>query len=272
MSKLIKSSFYKLIRDWTFRITLIIGAALAVFMCLIYLGIDLLSGEGGTQCIGEMCNGYRFYTTSLSPTQNFGLTVPINLIVFTIGEFNCGTIRNKIIAGNKKSSIYFSLIITGVIFTISLMLIYFLLSVGLSTAIGGFAGKQTLKDADFAMLYQYPIMGLCTYIFIVTFAVLVSTGIRNIGGAMPIVIITIMFLYFLSFIPSLIGALGSNQGITTAMKIQQWVNPLYTFGTQGLIIQEITPDAFAGSIITPLYWSVILVILGTLLFNRKDIK
>ena len=113
MTNLIKSSLYKLIRDWTFRITLIVGAALSVFMCLMYAGIDAL----GTGTIGEMCNGYQFYTSSLSPTQNFGLTVPINLIVFTIGEFNCGTIRNKIIAGNKKSLIYISLIITGIIFT-----------------------------------------------------------------------------------------------------------------------------------------------------------
>lgn len=275
MSKLIKSSFYKLFKDATFRITLIIGAALAVFMCLIYFGIDVINGEGSLDFVGSMCNGYSFYTSSLSPTQNFGLTVPINLIVFTIGEFNCGTIRNKIIAGNKKSSIYFSLLITGAIFTISLMAIYFGLSVGLSTLIGGFEGMRELQDIDRAMLYQYPLMALCTYIFIVSLAVLVSTSIRNIGGAMPIVIITIMFLYFVSFIPSLIGNLGGNEGLKNALIVEQWLNPMHGFGSlglNGLLPTEMKNDQFIASLITPLYWSVILTLLGIVSFERKDVK
>lgn len=275
MSKLIRSSFYKLLRDATFRVTLIIGVALAVFMCLIYLGLDLISGNGTFDCVGDMCNGFNFYTSSLSPTQNFGLTVPINLIVFTIGEFNCGTIRNKIIAGNRKSSIYLSLYITGAIFTISLMAIYFLLSVGLSSAIGGFEGLRTLTQEDKDLLYQYPIMALCTYIFIVSLAVLVSTSIRNIGGALPIVIILIMFLYFISFIPSLIGTLGGNEGLQKALVAEQWLNPMHGFGSNGLaglLPSKMDKSQFISSLITPLYWSVILTGLGMFVFERKDVK
>lgn len=270
MTNLIKSSFYKLIRDWTFRITLIVGVALAVFMCLLYLGIDLLSGPDK---LGSMCNGYQFYTSSLSPTQNFGLTVPINLIVFTIGEFNCGTIRNKIIAGNKKSLIYLSLIITGIIFTLTLMAVYFALSVGLSTLIGGFSGKNMVVDTN--LLYQYPIMGLCTYIFIVTLAILVSSSIRNIGGSMPIVIIGIMLLYFLAFVPSITRLVSDTKEITTGMLIQQWVNPLYGFGSLGIagvVNFKMETTTFVASIVTPLYWSIILIVGGIIIFNKKDVK
>lgn len=269
MSNLIKSSLYKLIRDWTFRITLIVGAALSVFMCLMYAGIDAL----GTGVIGDMCNGYQFYTSSLSPTQNFGLTVPINLIVFTIGEFNCGTIRNKIIAGNKKSLIYISLIITGIIFTLSLMLVYFALSVGLSSLIGGFKG--TMPEINTDMLYQYPLMGLCTYIFIVSFAILVSASIRNIGGCMPIVIIGIIFLYFLAFVPSISNLILDNKELTTGMIVQQWTNPLYGFGSQGIagiISFKMETTSFIASMVTPLYWSAILILLGIVVFNKKDVK
>lgn len=269
MSKLIKSSLYKLIRDWTFRITLIVGAALSVFMCLIYAGIDKI----GTGTIGEMCNGYQFYTSSLSPTQNFGLTVPINLIVFTIGEFNCGTIRNKIIAGNKKSLIYISLIITGIIFTLSLMIIYFAISVGLSSLIGGFKGE--LPEINTDILYQYPLMGLCTYIFIVAFAILVSASIRSIGGCMPIVIIGIIFLYFLAFVPSLTNLIMDNQELTTGMIIQQWTNPLCGFGSlgiAGITSFKMDTSAFIASMVTPLYWSAILILLGIVVFNKKDVK
>lgn len=279
MNKLIKSSLYKLLRDWTFRITLIIGAALAVFMCLIYFGIDLISGNWTTENVGSMCNGFTFYTSALSPTQNFGLTVPINLIVFTIGEFSCGTIRNKIIAGNKKSSIYLSLIITGIIFTLSLMLIYYALSVGIASAIGGFKGlDKAAFDAniDTKILYQYPLIGLATYIFIVTFAVLISTSVRNIGGAMPIVIITIVFLYFLSFMPSVIGMIDPDDTKKVGLIVQSWTNPLYGFGTFGLsgigLGNALKTEDFIASVVTPIYWSGIFTALGILVFNKKDVK
>lgn len=279
MNKLIKSSLYKLIRDWTFKITLIIGAILALFMCLIYLGIDIISGNFTTECIGDMCNGFTFYTSALSPTQNFGLTVPINLIVFTIGEFSCGTIRNKIIAGNKKSSIYLSLIITGIIFTLSLMFIYYALSVGIASAIGGFKGldKETFDTmVDKKVLYQYPLIGLSTYIFIVTFAVLVSTSIRNIGGSMPIVIITIVFLYFLAFMPSIMGLINPEDSKKVGLIVQSWTNPLYGFGSFGLsgigLGNALKTEDFIASIITPIYWSGIFTGLGILIFNKKDVK
>lgn len=277
MSKLIKSSLYKLLRDWTFRITLIIGAALALFMCLIYAGIDILSGNGTLECLGDMCNGYTFYTSALSPTQNFGLTVPINLIVFTIGEFNCGTIRNKIIAGNKKTSIYLSLVITGLIFTITLMLIYFGLSVGISSLIGGFKGSKPSSfdiNFDMALLYQYPLIGLATYIFIVALGIFVATTVRNIGGSLPIVIISIVFLYFLAFIPTIRSLFSEEESIGSL--IQSYVNPLYGMGALGLggitVGASLSTTKFIGTIICPIYWSAILVLLGVVLFNKKDVK
>ena len=100
MIKLMRSSLYKLFRDKTFHIILIIGVVVSVFMPLLYLIIDSQTGN-----IGSTCNGYNLIIQSASPVQNFGIAIPINLITFIIGEFNYGTIRNKIIAGNKKSSI-----------------------------------------------------------------------------------------------------------------------------------------------------------------------
>lgn len=272
MIKLIKSSLYKLLRDWTFRITLIVGTALAFFMVLIYLGIDLISGK---ECLGEMCNGYMFYTSSLSPTQNFGLTVPINLIVFTIGEFSCGTIRNKIIAGNKKTLIYISLVFTGIIFTLALMAVYFGLTVGLGSLIGGFKGLS--ESIEPKLLYQYPLIGLATYLFIVAFAIFISTSVRNIGGSMPIVIITIVFLYFLAFVPAITSIIQSMEtGVVEEKIAQSFINPLYGFGSIGIsgvgAGSALSTPAFIGSLVTPIYWGAIFVGLGILVFNKKDVK
>ena len=265
MSNIIKSALYKLSKDWTFKIILIIGAAMAVFMNALYAGIGALDGN-----IGEMCNGQSLYLSSLSPTQNFGLAVPINLIIFTIGEFNCGTIRNKIIAGHRKISIYFSLLLIGLIFTISVMAVYFGLSVGIASIIGGFdvEGVTTLSSFRPEYLYQIPLMALATYIFIVSLTICVCVAIRSIGGVMPIVMLVIMFLYFAAFIPTTINLVKG----ATEMSWQAYINPLYTFGSLSIISVEIDTTWFILSMVCPLVWSVIFFGLGVLSFKKSDIK
>ncbi len=267
MANIIKSALYKLFKDWTFRITLIIGVALAVFMNLVYFGIDLLGDN-----VGAVCNGQNMFISSLSPTQNFGLTVPINLIVFTIGEFNCGTIRNKIIAGHKKSSIYFSLLLIGLIFTISLMTIYFGLSVGVASIIGGFDknGSTTLGQFVPSLLYQYPLMALATYVFIVTFTIFMATLTRNIGGSMPLVIVPIVFLLFLAIIPTLENI--GKQEEEFVIGIQGWLNPIFSFGVISTMCRGMNQTWFLASIVCPLGWAIVFAILGTITFIKRDIK
>ena len=102
MFKIIRASLYKLFKDRPFKITLIIGVSLAVVFSLAYHFI-----------LPEMGSGYNMLISASSPSNNFGLAVPINLITFIIGEYNYGTIRNKIIAGNKRINIYIALFVMG---------------------------------------------------------------------------------------------------------------------------------------------------------------
>ena len=113
MSSIIRSSLYKLIKDWTFRITLIIGLAVAA--------IHLLVFEFDPE---ETLAGQSLLTFCSSPASNFGITVPINLIIFIVSEFTLGTLRNKIIAGHTKFKLYVVLFLIGLIFTFSLMIVY----------------------------------------------------------------------------------------------------------------------------------------------------
>lgn len=265
MGNIIKSALYKLSKDWTFKIVLIIGAAMAIIMNAIYAGLGAINEDPST-----MCNGQSFYMTSLSPTQNFGLAVPINLIIFTIGEFSNGTIRNKIIAGHRKSSIYLSLLLIGIIFTFSIMILYFGLSVGIASIIGGFDkyGMTTFGEFRPEYLYQIPLMALGTYLFIASFAIFVCISIRNIGGVIPVVMLTIMILYFVAFIPSLGGIFDES----FEMSWQAYVNPIYTFGTISLLPPEIDDTWFLCSIICPIVWALIFTGLGILVFKKSDIK
>ena len=45
----------------------------------------------------KVATGQSMLVFSMSPAQNFGIAIPINLAVFIVLEFTQGTIRNKVI-------------------------------------------------------------------------------------------------------------------------------------------------------------------------------
>lgn len=264
MFNLIKASLFKLFRDRTFQVTAIIGAVLAALIILINLGIGSLKGES-------------LFLSVANPGSNFGLTIPINLIVFTVGEFTYGTVRNKIIAGLSKAKIYCGLFITGLVFTFILMGAYVAIIVGISSAVGGF-NADIIGGAKFVGCYIAYVT--CEYIFITAVSVFFATLIRQIGGANSIVII---LLVFLSLLPLIV--FGANATIGGEMRTDHWsmwLNPLYMSGFYGnnvfamfaglLDVFNQTPQMIAAGIVCPLAWSAIFGISGLLIFKHSDVK
>ena len=268
MINIIRASIFKLLKDWTFRITMIIGVCLAALM----IGLNAYLGT---------LNGQDMLISSVSPTQNFGLTVPINLVVFTVGEFTYGTIRNKIIAGHSKFKIYTGLFLTGLIFTFSLMIVYLGLVVGIGSIAGGFDAAKIGGPRFVGSFIAYFFV---TYIFVTSLSVFFGALMRNIGGSISIAVVALVLIGLLPLIISL----SSGKGFTSE-NAQMWINPLYMIGLYGSAssiikaLSEVIPgiqDAIflqsnqmiAAGIITPLYWAVVFFAGGVFLFKRRDIK
>lgn len=213
MFALLKASFFKLKRDLGLRITLFIGLALAIILNLVFLVLDTIGGKG----FHSMATGQNLLLNSFNPGQNFGIAIPINLAIFTIMEFSQGTIRNKVVVGNSKLKIYFSLLITGLLFTFALLISY----VGLSTILGCIFGrgfypneivdgqKTIIKDMTFSADYivKYVISGCLSYITITSFTVFCGTLTRNIGPSIPLILIPIIFL---TVVPMFTKELGNS--------------------------------------------------------------
>ena len=264
MINIIRASLFKLFRDRTFQVTAIIGSFIAILIVLI-------------QLLVQACNGQSLYLSSSSPSQNFGLTIPINLIVFTVGEFTYGTIRNKVIAGLSKTKLYFGLFFTGLVFTFILYTIFAIFSVGLASIIGGFSA-EAIGGVKFVLLYL--IYVICAYVFITALSIFFASLVRQIGGSISIVII---LLVFLSLIP-LFTFMNMNGSELRPDHWSMWINPLYMVGLYGnnavKIIGDVignavynqTPQMIAAGILTPLAWGAIFFISGLTLFNHQDIK
>ena len=279
MKELFLSYLFKLRHDLTFKITLIIGGGMAVLMTLIYLGLGALLET-------TMISGEMMLVSALSPTQNFGLAVPINLITFTVLEFNQGSIRNKIIAGHSKARIYTSLFLNGLIFTIALVGIYVLLSFGLGSIFGGFhpngdqEATSLLTGGAFADHYlsKMIVSALFCYISIVSFTVFFSTLFRNIGPAIPVVIVTLIFLYLAG---SLVSVLGDDA--QTVKDVVRIIDPLYAIGAseyEEITVQGYTTlgpktmftSTFVAGIISNVVYAALFYGFGLLIFSKSDVK
>lgn len=268
MFNIIRASLFKLFKDWTFRITMIVGLGLAALLIGIQAGIGQL-------------NGQSMFLSSVSPSQNFGLTVPINLVVFTVSEFTFGTIRNKIIAGHSKYKVYTGLFLTGLVFTFSLMSVYFGVIVGLSSIIGGF-NASVIGGGRFIGAY----LGyfFASYIFVTSLSIFFGALMRNIGGSISISVITLVLL---GMIP-LIITLATAKSDFTPENIQMWINPLYMIGfysnsasifnflsNAGADVSSLyyqTAPMIVAGLLTPIYWSAIFFFTGAAIFTHRDIK
>ena len=262
MLNIIKASLYKLLKDRPFKVTMIVGASLAILFTLVYCFL-----------IPELGSGYFMLMSSSSPTSNFGIAVPINLVVFIIGEFNYGTIRNKIIAGNKKINIYIALFIMGIIFSLSLMFVYIGLSTLLGTIIRGFVPEgMTVTVQEVLATVGYTAV---IYITLSALSVLAATSIRHIGGAITVTIL----LVFAGFIAGLIGFINIEFSDNPVIPDYYYIiNPLFitSITTQSFgMFSTMIPDlgkAMLWSILSNVIYLVIFLGLGIYIFNYRDVK
>lgn len=298
MGNLFRAFLFKLRRDLTFRITLIVGLGIAVLMTLIYLAIDLgmtyLSDSSNTEMIHAFCTGENLLVSSLNPAQNFGIAIPVNLITFTVLEFSNGTIRNKIIAGNSKVKVYLGLYFSGLIFTLVILGTYALLCFGLGSAIGSYHPHGILYSAlsgaqiSHRFMWQLLVLYLLGYVTIVTVTIFFATLFRHIGPCIPIVILLLMACYISATIFNTIAILGMGDDSTSKIfvalgYILKVINPLFScfsFDTEMVIISEyeyyawavIPWDAFWIQIANNIVYIGLFLGFGILIFKKRDIK
>ncbi|MCF0117700.1 MAG: hypothetical protein HUJ61_06625 [Bacilli bacterium] len=284
MKALVKASFFRLFKDRTFIITLIIGAILSFLIPLLYRFIDKSAHSGSI-----FCSGQSLLISSLSPSANFGIAIPVNLVTFIILQFSQGIIRNEVIVGNKRTKIYFSLLISGLAFTLLILIAY----VGLSTLAGylysGFKWESMIESGGtYYSIYSNEIIlklflvALFNYILITSFATFISSNLKHVGASISLVLIPIVIL---SIVPTILApiyaAIPDNETLKIVVNVFKVLDPFYLIGVTnvsnslvsysvgGYKIEDLT---FYGSLISSIVYAGLFVFLGILVFNKKDLK
>ena len=292
MNRIIKAFLFKLKKDLTFRITLIVGLSAAVLMTLINFLIDF-SSRDETGIKFAMCNGQNLLLSSLSPIQNFGLAIPINLIAFTVAEFTQGVIRNKIIAGNSKRKVYIGLFLSGLIFTFVIMIAYVLLCFALGSIIGGFDPNGSANTGNIIgdligtkitpeFLIRKLIVTVFIYFSITSFTIMIATLFRNVGPSITITLIVLLILNIAGMIILSNGYNAETNSLEGFSKIFAYINPLSTIsfssitsktvGENTIRVYEISNSIFISNILNNLGFGALWLFAGMEIFNRSDIK
>ena len=259
MNKLLSANFFRLRKNKCFWGSL-------AFMFVIGIASPLLRYRDMKQSgyINNLDNG--FFMCALF----IGIILAVFCSLFIGTEHNDGTIRNKIIVGQKRETIYLSNMVTCSIIAITMCIVFFVpyLSVGIPLTV-------LVLSVTFASLFTLVAMLSQNKAIIAVACILFSFGLLFAGA------ICNRMLDAPKTIPAY--SIGEN-GENTAQEME---NPKYLDGTKREIVQfiyDVNPGGQAIQCSTmqvvnltrlPIY-SLVIVILttgaGVWIFKKKDLK
>ncbi|MDE6780262.1 MAG: ABC transporter permease [Ruminococcus sp.] len=285
MNRLISANFSRLFRSGIFRLYMVFSGVLSlIFITMRH--IDYINHK-------EMYDKLDKYLHSIDAVAFTGIfflifAVPIFTGSFVGREYSDGTIRNKLITGHKRSSVYLANLIVCTVGTLTGMLLNILISFTIGAAVCGseLALKEILKKT---LLY------MAAFTAMTAVMVMISMTVKSKSGASvtTLILTFIMFFVTMSFKDMLDEPEYYENMISYAPETQQIEempkekNPDYLTGTKRKVYQTIY-DAIPVSHMYELsmnstenagkkagYDGIILVVttaLGIILFRRKDLK
>ncbi|MBO4976322.1 MAG: hypothetical protein J6C54_01055 [Lachnospiraceae bacterium] len=216
------------------------------------------------------------YTVPLSrviflPMSFYGVTVAALVSLFVGEDFSDGFIRNKIIAGRSRFSVFASNL---VVCWLACVMIY-LTTTLFTTTIGSFLFEIDLTPATF---FQYLIMGIGMCL---AYGGIYCTITMLCGNKTTATVLCMGFAFFLLF-----SSLHTNQIMVQPEYKNGALNPAYMDGfakTVYAVLHDLNPTGQAAQlstmdILNPIRWLfcdlawILTTGAGMILFNRKNIQ
>ena len=268
MRNLYLTDLKRLFKDKLFLITVILALAFALFNPLLYYALFQLLELG--DLLGQMVNAKSLLFTAFLPSDNLGLILPILIAIIICKDFSQGTVRNKIICGNARHTIFLSHFLSSSTVLCGLMLIHGLLTLIFSLC---FFDYQPTKftASDFGYLMLSLLFEMLVYLAISAIVTFIATLAKNTG-------LCILFYLALSFGASIIGSVLQMAGMalnpqSTEYAILEFFNALNIYTSSFIGAGESYEAKEILYILLPsLAYGVGCTLLGIRLFSRKNLK
>lgn len=203
MLNLLKADLKRAWKDKLFLVLCILAGVFAVTTPLLYKGIFVLMDmeellEMG-DLLGNQFTAKGMFFTSFSPSNNFGLILPILTAIILCKDFSHGTVRNKIICGKSRTKVYFSLFLACSILMIGFILVQAIVTLLVSLLMFDYQADP-FTISDFGYLMASIAFEFVVYLFISALLTFFVVSMKNAGTA-------IVMYFVVNFVMLIVGSI-----------------------------------------------------------------
>ena len=271
MRNLLKSDLSRIVRDRLFLVVCIIGAAFAVFNPIMYklIFVVLDADEMLTAMMGV--DAKTMFFSSFSPSNNFGLIMPVLVGIILCKDFSYGTVRNKLICGKSRFSIFASMFTSATVITCGTMLAHGLLTLAFSLIFFKYQ-SESITGADVGYFFLSLLFEMLVYLFVSAIVSYLCASKKNVGG---VIVLYIVVTFVFAIIGSItqIAALLVDPEKTGLIKFWQFLNNANMFTSTAIGYGTKYSALEVLAIVLPtVLGTALFALFGFLSFRKKDLK
>ncbi|MBO5789476.1 MAG: hypothetical protein J6R42_05985 [Clostridia bacterium] len=274
MNKLLKVDMKRICKDKLLLVVSIIGLGFGILMPIIF---KLLFTGLGVEDIMDIGMDAKFFLfNSFSPSNNFGIILPVFLCIIVCKDFSHGTIRNKIICGHKRSHIFLSMFISVSTYLTAIIMLYGLLNFAMSFAVGFKYSAQISFAKDLGYLLLSLLFVVMAYVFLSAVISFLVVFTKNVGAAIVLNFALTLCMTMIISVLEVVVLFGTmSDGNETLLRIVDYalkVNPFYMLTMViGKGVEYSTKEVLCFVFSTILYVTG-LVLWGSKILTKKELK
>ena len=273
MTGLLKADIYRVRKNRLTLVALILALGFPVLTVLLYAGIRLAAGGGDDPALDMVLNANAIIGSVYSLTNNIGLAVPAFAGILVCTDYTNGTLRNKVIAGNRRWQIYLSHLTVAVLFSVAVITLYAAVTAGLALLFFPFA-KDPSVDLGKEIL-RFAVNGTLSFVFMASFSTMLAMTLRSIA---PTIIFTIVFAMLLLAVTSVIQLVDYERYRYAVYLIPTFagnfssLSELNLAGLLGRTASAPLDTIFAEGVLSYLFFSAVHTAIGMWVFTKRDVK
>lgn len=268
MRNLYLSDLKRILKDKLFMVTCILAAAFALINPLLNKLLFEILDLG--EILGSTVSAKSMLFGAFLPSDNLGLVMPILMSIVVCKDFSQGTVRNKIISGKSRLTIYLSHLLSCATVICSVMLIHALLTLAVSLCF--FTYQDTaFTSADLGYLLASLLFAMVVFFAISAIVTFFATCAKNVGICILLYLAVALGLSIIGAVFQVAVAFLDTEAV--AFKIVEFINALnfYTstligagssYGIKDIVYILLSPVIVSGGI----------TLLGIRIFSGKNLK
>lgn len=274
MTNLLKADFRRVLKDKLLLVMGILAVVFAVITPLLYVLIFGGSGLADDPMISAMVSAKTQFFGSFSIGNNMGLIAPVLLTIVLCKDFSFGTVRNKVIAGKSRTSIFMSLFVVCFVVLLAVMLIHAFITLAVCLLFFDYQ-PTAFTVSDFWYFLESLGFAFLTILFVAALLSSLCASMKNVGLAIvSYVAISFGLTMFASILQMVLPLLETMEGNELLVKILNILNRVNVGGSISYIGTgtEYTVEDVMYLVFSPLVGTALLATLGAFRFNKRDLK